>query len=56
MDKPGSAKRTVRAGPRGDLDIIHEDDQLLVLNKPPGVLSVPLERKRDAIAPRRKDE
>ena len=47
MDKPGSARRAVRPGPRGELDIIHEDDELLVVNKPAGVLSVPLERKRD---------
>jgi 23S rRNA pseudouridine1911/1915/1917 synthase len=47
MDKPGSARRPVRTGPRGELDIIHEDDELLVVNKPAGVLSVPLERKRD---------
>jgi 23S rRNA pseudouridine1911/1915/1917 synthase len=47
IDKPGSARRPTRPGLRGDLDIVHEDDALLVLNKPPGVLTVPLERKRD---------
>jgi 23S rRNA pseudouridine1911/1915/1917 synthase len=48
MDKPGSARRPTRPGPRGDLDIAYEDDMLVVVNKPAGVLTVPLERKRDA--------
>jgi 23S rRNA pseudouridine1911/1915/1917 synthase len=47
MDKPGSAKRPVRPGPRGDLDIVYEDDVLVVVNKPAGLLTVPLERRRD---------
>lgn len=47
-DRPGSA-RTVRAARRsGPLDILYEDASLLVLNKPPGLLSVPLERKAQA--------
>jgi 23S rRNA pseudouridine1911/1915/1917 synthase len=47
MDRPGSARRT---SPRrtGDLEIVFEDDALLVVNKPPGLLSVPLERQPDA--------
>ena len=28
-----------------DLDIVFEDASLVVVNKPPGLLSVPLERK-----------
>jgi 23S rRNA pseudouridine1911/1915/1917 synthase len=48
IDRPGSAKRRPRTGVSGDLDIVHEDDLLLVVNKPPGILSVPLERKADA--------
>ena len=46
-DRPGSARRT---SPRrtGDLEIVFEDDVLLVINKPPGLLSVPLERKAGA--------
>jgi 23S rRNA pseudouridine1911/1915/1917 synthase len=46
MDRPGSAKR--RPGPfrRKELDILYEDSHLLVLNKPAGLLTVPLERKR----------
>jgi 23S rRNA pseudouridine1911/1915/1917 synthase len=47
MDRPGSAKRRPRSGPTGDLDIVFEDDDLLVVNKPAGILSVPLERKPD---------
>jgi 23S rRNA pseudouridine1911/1915/1917 synthase len=48
MDRPGSAKRRLRPSEAGDVEILHEDDLLLVVNKPPGVLSVPLARKRDA--------
>src|SRR5512144_461048 len=48
MDRPGSAKARPRAGRRGELDIIYEDDDLLVVNKPPGLLAVPLERKAAA--------
>lgn len=45
MDRPGSATR--RPGPykAGALDILFEDDALIVLNKPAGILSVPLERR-----------
>ncbi|HXG53814.1 MAG TPA: RluA family pseudouridine synthase, partial [Vicinamibacterales bacterium] len=47
-DRPGSARRRPRTGPSGDLDVVFEDDLLLVVNKPAGILSVPLERKADA--------
>jgi 23S rRNA pseudouridine1911/1915/1917 synthase len=47
VDRPGSAKRRPRTGPTGDLDIVYEDDALLVVSKPPGILSVPLERSPD---------
>jgi 23S rRNA pseudouridine1911/1915/1917 synthase len=42
MDRPGSSKR--RTGPfeLGKLEILFEDDSLLVINKPAGILSVPL--------------
>ena len=43
-DRPGSAKARPRTGTTGDLDIVFEDDRLIVVNKPPGLLSVPLER------------
>jgi 23S rRNA pseudouridine1911/1915/1917 synthase len=48
MDRPGSASR--RPGPykSGALDILFEDDALIVLNKPAGILSVPLERRSQA--------
>jgi 23S rRNA pseudouridine1911/1915/1917 synthase len=48
MDRPGSAAR--RPGPykAGALDILYEDDALVVLNKPSGLLSVPLERRSQA--------
>jgi 23S rRNA pseudouridine1911/1915/1917 synthase len=48
MDRPGSAAR--RPGPHkaGALDILYEDDALIVLNKPAGLLSVPLERRSQA--------
>lgn len=48
MDRPGSAKRRPALGPSRDLRIIYEDDALLVLNKPAGLLVVPLERREDA--------
>jgi 23S rRNA pseudouridine1911/1915/1917 synthase len=45
MDRPGSGRpRAQKAGRTGDLQIVHEDDRLLVANKPAGLLSVPLER------------
>lgn len=48
MDRPGSAKR--RPGPHktATLDIVYEDDDLIVVNKPAGLLAVPLERREDA--------
>jgi 23S rRNA pseudouridine1911/1915/1917 synthase len=47
MDRPGSAKRRPRIGPAGDVDVVYEDDALIVVNKPAGLLAVPLERKTD---------
>ena len=47
IDRPGSAKSRPRIGLRGELEILFEDDDLLVVNKPAGILSVPLERKSD---------
>jgi 23S rRNA pseudouridine1911/1915/1917 synthase len=44
IDRPGSAKPRSRTGPAGDLDIVYEDDSLIVVNKPAGLLTVPLER------------
>jgi 23S rRNA pseudouridine1911/1915/1917 synthase len=47
IDRPGSS-RGPTAGRKGDLDVVFEDDQLIVVNKPAGLLSVPLERKESA--------
>jgi 23S rRNA pseudouridine1911/1915/1917 synthase len=49
MDRPGSAKaRRTGVQSTGDLEIIFEDASLLVVNKPAGLLAVPLERKSAA--------
>jgi 23S rRNA pseudouridine1911/1915/1917 synthase len=49
MDRPGSAKRRPRASLTvGEVEILYEDDALMVVNKPAGLLSVPLGRKPDA--------
>ena len=45
IDRPGSAVKKPRPGQRGGLDVVYEDDVLLVVNKPAGLLTVPLERK-----------
>jgi 23S rRNA pseudouridine1911/1915/1917 synthase len=49
-DRPGSAKR--RRGPTeaGDVEVLYQDNAMLVVNKPAGLLSVPLERKRQALS------
>jgi 23S rRNA pseudouridine1911/1915/1917 synthase len=47
MDRPGSSRS--RAPVRsGDLRILYEDESLIVLDKPAGLLAVPLERKENA--------
>jgi 23S rRNA pseudouridine1911/1915/1917 synthase len=48
MDRPGSAKPQPRTTRIGKLEILFEDEVLVVVNKPPGLLSVPLERKSAA--------
>ena len=45
IDRPGSATRQPAPFKKGALDILYEDDALIVLNKPAGLLSVPLERR-----------
>jgi len=42
LDRPGSARRRMALGAARDLPIVYEDDHLLVLDKPAGVLAVPL--------------
>lgn len=46
-DRPGSARRRVNAR-AGDLDILYEDGAIIVVNKPAGLLTVPLERRAEA--------
>jgi 23S rRNA pseudouridine1911/1915/1917 synthase len=50
MDRPGSSRsRTpARMAKSGDLRIVYEDDVMIVLDKPPGLLAVPLERRLEA--------
>ena len=47
IDRPGSARGRV-ARRAGDLRIVFEDDSLIVLDKPAGLLAVPLERRGGA--------
>lgn len=47
-DRPGSASRRHAARQAGDVVVLHDDAALLVVNKPAGLLSVPLERKAEA--------
>jgi 23S rRNA pseudouridine1911/1915/1917 synthase len=48
MDRPGSAKRRVTTNRTiaNDIRIVYEDDAIVVVDKPAGLLVVPLERKR----------
>jgi 23S rRNA pseudouridine1911/1915/1917 synthase len=49
VDRPGTAhRRTTRAARPGELEILYEDDVLIAVNKPPGLLTVPLARRGDA--------
>jgi len=48
MDRPGSSRRRPAPHQAGDLEILYEDDDLIAVDKPPGLLSVPLERIPDA--------
>ena len=50
MDRPGSARARARVPKAGQLDILFEDAALLVVNKPAGLLAVPLGRQEDAIS------
>jgi len=50
MDRPGTAKRAPPLGENRDLAVVYEDDAMIVLNKPAGLLAVPLplQRRHDA--------
>ncbi len=50
LDRPGSSRRHPRTGIVDDLDIVHEDDEVVVVNKAAGILTVPLERRPDALS------
>ena len=50
MDRPGSARARARVPRAGQLDILFEDAVLLVVNKPAGLLAVPIGAKEDAIS------
>ncbi len=47
MDKPGTARKRRGTFSAGSLRILHEDEAFIVLDKPAGLLSVPLDQ-RDA--------
>ena len=46
-DRPGSSRRRPAPFTSGDLRILYEDQYLIVLNKPAGLLAVPLERRSE---------
>ena len=48
MDRPGSSKARPRPQRVADVVVLYEDDALLVVDKPAGLLAVPLERKASA--------
>ena len=48
IDRPGSAHRRHRSIADSEIEILYEDDQLIVVNKPPGLLAVPLAQRREA--------
>ena len=49
MDRPGSSRRVTQRPPRpGELPIVYEDESLIVVNKPAGLLTVPLPRREEA--------
>jgi 23S rRNA pseudouridine1911/1915/1917 synthase len=50
MDRPGTARRAPSLGVNRDLAVVYEDDAVIVLNKPAGLLAVPLplQRRHDA--------
>jgi 23S rRNA pseudouridine1911/1915/1917 synthase len=48
FDRPGSARRRFEPATDGDLTIVYEDDAVVVVNKPAGLLAVPLEQRHAA--------
>jgi len=45
MDRPGSARAVPRPFREGRLDVLYEDASIVVVNKPAGLLAVPLREK-----------
>jgi 23S rRNA pseudouridine1911/1915/1917 synthase len=50
MSRPGSAGRRYTERHTATLHLLYEDEELLVVNKPPGLLSVPLAAQPDAVS------
>ena len=48
MDRPGSSAKRASGGSIGELRIVYEDDVLIVVDKPAGLLAVPLPRRAEA--------
>lgn len=48
MDRPGSARRRRALSAGGDLQILFEDASLIAVNKPAGLLAVPLQQRSEA--------
>jgi 23S rRNA pseudouridine1911/1915/1917 synthase len=48
MDRPGTSTKRASSGSIGDLRIVFEDDALIVIDKPAGLLAVPLPRRAEA--------
>lgn len=49
MDRPGSSRKLTQRPPRaGELPIVYEDEAIVVVNKPAGLLTVPLPRRDEA--------
>ena len=48
MDRPGSAKARPRPRQLEEVSVVYEDESLMVVDKPAGLLAVPLERRADA--------
>jgi len=49
VDRPGSARRrALRLAGSGELQIVYQDDALVVVNKPSGLLTVPLAHRGDS--------
>jgi 23S rRNA pseudouridine1911/1915/1917 synthase len=46
LDRPGTAKRRSSLGDDRDLPVVYEDDSVVVLDKPAGLLAVPLPLQR----------